>query len=110
MVISGDTTTSDNLITLAKGADILLHEVVDLDWTKSLGSSPQQLQHLSESHTDVNLVGRIAAACGVETPVLAHIVPDGDEVADETWQTKAQQRFGGEVIVGRDLMEIPIGA
>lgn len=110
VVFSGDTTVTDNLVTLAKGAKILLHEVIDLDWVKSLDASPTQVTHLSESHTDVDLVGGIAEACGVETLVLTHIVPDGDQVSDDTWHEKAQQGFSGEVIVGRDLMSIPLAA
>ena len=109
VVFSGDTTVTDNLVTLAKGADILLHEVIDLDWARSLDSSPQQIQHLSESHTDVNLVGGVAEACGVRTLILTHIVPDGDEISNATWQQKAQQGFSGQVIVGQDRLEIPVG-
>lgn len=109
VVFSGDTTVTDNLVTLARGADLLLHEAIDLDWAKALDSSPEQLTHLSESHTDVDLVGAIAEACGVPTLVLTHIVPDSDQVSDDTWRAKAQQGFSGEVIVGRDLMTIPLG-
>src|ERR1700730_6008705 len=36
VVISGDTNRNANLIELAKGADILIHEAIDLDWARSL--------------------------------------------------------------------------
>jgi ribonuclease BN (tRNA processing enzyme) len=109
VVFSGDTTVTDNMITLAQGADILVHEAIDLDWVASLQSSPTQMEHLQGSHTDVNLVGGIAEAAGVKTLVLNHLVPEGAEVADTTWHSKAQQGFSGTVIVGTDLLAIGVG-
>ena len=88
----------------------MVHEVIDLDWVASLSSSPTQLEHLRESHTDVDDVGAVAEAAGARTLVLTHLVPDGDEVSDETWRTKAQVGFSGEVIVGTDLTAIGVGS
>jgi ribonuclease BN (tRNA processing enzyme) len=110
VAFSGDTTVDPNFVTLAKGAEIVVHEVIDLDWVASLSSSPTQLDHLRQSHTDVDEVGAIAEATGARTLVLTHLVPDGDEVSDETWRSKAQQGFSGEVIVGTDLAVIGVGA
>lgn len=54
-------------------------------------------------------VGAVAEACGVRTLVLTHLIPSGNQISDETWQEQAQQDFSGEVIVGRDLLTIPVG-
>jgi ribonuclease BN (tRNA processing enzyme) len=68
VVISGDTNRNANLIELAKGADILIHEAIDLDWARSLfpaQRTPAQdakLRHLLEAHTGAHDLGSIAGA------------------------------------------------
>lgn len=106
---SCDTTVTENLVTLAQGADILIHEVVDIDWMRARGGSERFLEHVAQSHTDVNQVGAVAEACGVQTLILTHLIPSGDQIPDESWKEKAQQGFSGEVIVGRDVTTIPVG-
>lgn len=80
VVISGDTAPSRNLIALAENADLLLHEVIDLDaMLASLPPGPTRggiEEHLRESHTPHDLVGQVAADAGVAALVLHHIVPN----------------------------------
>ena len=80
VTISGDTRPSDDLVALAKGSDLLLHEVIDLDWLHSYatrdGVPPALVNHLLQSHTadrsyedhgeSVRGVGRIAAEADVK--------------------------------------------
>lgn len=64
VTVSGDTTVSQNLIALAQGTDYLVHEVVDPAWVESVAATlpPQMaaplIQHLIESHTTIEQVGR----------------------------------------------------
>ncbi|MDR7304315.1 ribonuclease BN (tRNA processing enzyme) [Haloactinomyces albus] len=110
VVFSGDTTRCDNVVRLARGADVLVHEVIDLDHYADQDMPPKKREHLRKSHTDVNEVGELAAAAGVRTLVLDHLVPaDVTAVSDREWKRKAQQGFEGEVVVGRDPMEIAVG-
>ena len=109
VVHSCDTAITENLVTLARGADVLIHEVFDLDFTRSLNASERFLEHIIQSHTDVKAVGAVAEACGVQTLILTHLIPSGDQVPDAEWLAKAQEGFSGDVIVGRDLMTIPVG-
>lgn len=111
IVISGDTTPSDNLIRLAQGADVLVHEalyVPAIDRLVARVASAARLKaHLIASHTAVEDCGRVAAAAGVRTLVLSHLVPaDDPSVTDRMWLDAATAHFKGEVIVGKDLMEI----
>jgi len=111
IVISGDTTPSDNLIKLAKGADILIHEVIHKQSLAKLMSripnADRLLEHIVASHTTVEDVGKVAKAAGVKTLVLTHFVPvDDPSVTDEMWRGPAKASFDGEVIVGKDLMEL----
>ena len=63
--------------------------------------------HLLASHTSVEDCGRIAAAAGVRTLVLSHLVPPDDPlVTEQMWADAARVHFKGRIVVGRDLMEI----
>ncbi len=110
IVISGDTNYSDSVVTLAQGADVLVHEVVSRAfWERPNASQPPDVvRHILASHTDAPDVGRVAAAAGVGTLVLSHFVPtEGpDAPSDDEWIAGVRQHYKGRVIVGRDLMEI----
>ncbi|MEE4025781.1 MBL fold metallo-hydrolase [Gordonia sp. PKS22-38] len=110
VVVSGDTTITPNMVTLARGADVLVHEVIDLNVVRNAGGlSPEQIQHHERAHSDVTRVGTVAAKAGVKTLVLNHLAPGTKEVPDLLWLTQAQRGFRGRVIVGNDLMRIPVG-
>ncbi|WP_405912937.1 MBL fold metallo-hydrolase [Streptomyces sp. NBC_00963] len=111
VVFSGDTALSDNMVRLARGADILVHEVIDLDFYRnSTGYSEALLHHMAAAHTDVTEVGPLARRCGVHTLVLTHITPaDTFLVPHDSWRRRAQQGFHGRVLVGNDLDRIRLG-
>jgi len=81
IVISGDTRPSQNLVKLAQGADILVHEVMHLPSLDQLIATKPNAktlrEHLLASHTTTEQVGRIATEAGVKTLVLSHFVPGG---------------------------------
>jgi len=111
IVISGDTRPSDNLIRLARGADVLVHEVMYMPGLERLiASEPNAAtlrQHLLASHTTAEEVGRVATEAGVKTLVLSHFVPGGAPVIpDQVWFDAVRPHFTGSLIVGRDLLEI----
>jgi ribonuclease BN (tRNA processing enzyme) len=111
VVFSGDTTYSDNLIRLAQGADVLVHEVMYLPaletMLKTIDNAPTLLDHLLKSHTTTEQLGRVAAAAKVKTLVLSHFVPGGDaSITDAMWTEKVKEHFDGRIVVGRDLMVV----
>ena len=111
IVFSGDTRPSAALVELARGADVLVHEVMYLPALERLIASEAQAarlrQHLLDSHTTTEQVGRLASEAGVKTLVLSHFVPGGDaSLTDAVWREAVAPHFSGELIVGRDLMEI----
>jgi ribonuclease BN (tRNA processing enzyme) len=111
IVISGDTARSDNLVKLARGADVLVHEALWLPAVDRIVARDQNAralkEHLLASHTAVEDCGRVAQAAGVKTLVLSHLAPGGDAtITDELWMNAARQHFQGRIIVGKDLMEI----
>ncbi|PLP98510.1 MBL fold metallo-hydrolase [Cupriavidus pauculus] len=106
VVFSGDTSPDPNLIRLAQGADVLVHEVIDTAWVDALYPKPRsaaqeaKAHHLVHAHTAASDVGAIAEAAHVKTLVLSHLAPaDSDP---RRWSA-ARQGFSGKVIVGRDL-------
>jgi ribonuclease BN (tRNA processing enzyme) len=111
IVISGDTRPSANLIRLAQGADVLVHEVMYLPGIERLVSSEPNAaslrEHLLASHTTTEQVGRVATEAGVRTLVLSHFVPGGaPAISDEIWRNAVRPFFSGNLIIGRDLLEI----
>lgn len=111
IVFSGDTRPSAALVELARGADVLVHEVMYLPALERLIASEAQAarlrQHLLDSHTTTEQVGRLASEAGVKTLVLNHFVPGGDaSLTDAVWREAVAPHFKGELIIGRDLMEV----
>lgn len=106
IVISGDTGPSPNLITLAKGADVLLHEVIDNAWIDTVYKDREGVaQHLREAHTSTSLLGGIAEEAGVSTLVLHHLVPANPPL--ERFLT-ARNGFSGNFHIAADLDVIPL--
>jgi ribonuclease BN (tRNA processing enzyme) len=112
IVVSGDTTFSPNLVRLARGADILVHEVLDARFMTAraeAGSRPgAMLTHLLRSHTPLDQVGGVAEEAGVGKLVLTHFIPSLDGIPEQRWADGAAAGFGGEVVVGRDLLEVEL--
>jgi ribonuclease BN (tRNA processing enzyme) len=106
IVISGDTRPSDALVRLAQGADVLVHETLYAPAAPGAPGSALR-KHVIESHTTVEDAGRIATRAGVKTLVLSHFVPAEDPpITDEQWLAAARQTFAGQIVVGRDLLEL----
>lgn len=110
-VISGDTRPSPALVELARDADVLVHEVMHVPSIEALIAREQNAatlrEHLLASHTTTEQVGRLATEAGVKTLVLSHFVPGGYPfVSDDVWYDAVRPHFAGNLIVGRDLLEI----
>src|SRR5512138_1022744 len=111
IVISGDTTPSDNLIKLAKGADVLVHSVLFVPAVDRLVARVPNASALKASiiahQTSAEDAGRVARDAGVKILVLSHLVPaDDPRVTERMWIDAARTHFSGTVIVGRDLLEV----
>jgi ribonuclease BN (tRNA processing enzyme) len=111
IVVSGDTRESDEVVKLAVGADVLVHEVMLAERVRELVRNLPNGEALARSiishHTTAEQVGRVAAAARVKTLVLSHFVPAEDpDVPDADWVAPVRRHYSGRIIVGRDLMEI----
>ena len=112
VVISGDTAYSPELIELARGADVLVHEILYLPALESLltraaRNATRVREHLLASHTMPEDVGRVATQAGVKTLVLSHLIPGQDpSITDAQWAEGVRRQFSGRIVVGKDLLEI----
>lgn len=111
IVISGDTGPSSALVELARGADVLVHEIMlesAIDGLIRNAPDARTLKaHLLASHSTGEQVGRAATAAGVKMLVLSHFVPGGAPfIADDIWLAAVRPHFAGKIVVGRDLMTI----
>ena len=117
VVFSGDTGPCENVVRLAAGADILVHEVIDLDALLGKISTLSNFEvvraQLGRSHTPIEAVGDIAARAGVGTLVLSHLVPGEGTHSPEEWEQLVRDsapEFTGDVVCAVDLDELPIGS
>lgn len=61
---------------------------------------------ISNNALTVEQAGEVAQAAGVKTLVLTHFVPGNDAVPEQVFVEQARKSFTGEIIAGRDLLEI----
>jgi ribonuclease BN (tRNA processing enzyme) len=110
IVFSGDTGRCPALTEFARGADVLLHEVIDLALVENrlrralpAPAVDAVMRHMVEEHTTAEDVGRLAEAAGVRQLVLTHVIPGGDE-PDAVYTDAVKRNYKGPVTVARDLM------
>jgi ribonuclease BN (tRNA processing enzyme) len=116
IAFSGDTTPLEAVATMAKGADMLVHEAMYVPAIEKYlrdriaKGFPVKfgpfMAHMKADHSPVEDVGRIAQEAGVKTLVLSHLTPGIDSISDDAWRAPAAKYFKGEIIVGKDLMVV----
>ena len=103
IVFSGDTTVNEDLIAFALDADVLVHQVADLDYLERHGFSGATLERIAALHTDVSEVGSVAERARVHELILNHYLPaEPDAVTDTEWTERAGRGFRGTTIAGSD--------
>lgn len=106
ITLSGDTRESDNLVNLAQGTDVLIHEAINVRGVDMPGALRD---HLLESHVEVQKVGAVAERAGAKQLVLSHIAGSAVDPLDPVqWKKWAQIGYGGPVTIGHDLQEIVV--
>lgn len=116
IVFTGDTGESTAVETLARGADVLVAEVLDPDdvvalaqrrgtWQKMTATEQAGLaRHLRASHLTPEQVGQLAAAAGVGEVILTHLVPTPDPVHDDArYVERVRATYHGPVVLAEDL-------
>lgn len=111
MVFSGDTRRVDALADFAEGADVLVQDACafreavpnpdePVVWDRLTEAlSEDHFETLRRTHCDPTDAAEIAAAAGVETLALTHLLPYRDA---DAMRAEAAESFDGRVVVAED--------
>ena len=97
IVYSGDTRPTEELVELARGADVLIHEATFIDELKDRAAE--------DGHSTAAEAAETAREAGVKTLVLTHVssrYPDPGVLLGEA------KKVFGDVVVAEDLMELEV--
>jgi ribonuclease Z len=105
VVLSGDTRVSENLIRHARGADVLIHEVIDPDALRARRDLPsaEVVAAIIAHHTTPEQAGEVFSRVHPRLAVYSH-APNNERVLAQTRTTYAGPLQGPE-----DLLTIVIG-
>jgi len=105
IIISGDTTYSENLIKHAKNADILIHEIAAA--SKTLLDRNNRLQKIMAYHSDPEHLAQSLIKIQPKYTILNHVLLFG--ISEKEVLEKLKAKFDGQVYFGKDLLKISIG-
>jgi ribonuclease BN (tRNA processing enzyme) len=116
IVYTGDTGPSPAVAELARGADLLVSEMIDIDGTladirRASPNMPAAAMalletHLRTHHLTPEELGDLASAAEVKAVVITHLsAPDLTGARELDYLARLRSRFAGPAIVGRDLEE-----
>lgn len=111
---TGDTGICKTVESLARGVDLLVGEMMDIDLTMSRvrATNPQMPeeriamigQHLSEHHLNAEQLGNLAAAAGASHVVAVHFAPGFiTPETSPTYEARMAAVFPGRVSMSQDL-------
>ena len=105
IVISGDTTYSENLIKHANNVDLLIHEIaaanVDL-----LARNPR-LQKIMAYHTTPQQAALVFKATQAKAALYTHVLLFGTD--EQSVLETTRSTYNGDVRIGHDLMKVGVG-
>lgn len=112
IVVSGDTSRSDHVITAARGADLLVHEALSPRLNRVLHNAAAQngrenvaaiFNDILDYHTSPAEAGAVAAQARVGALALTHLIPQTPLPGlTDLFVREARRNFGGPVYAMRD--------
>ncbi len=116
VVISGDTKAIPKMVEMSKGADILVHEAVNMAMLENPRRMLQQsdprraamLEDMISHHSSTLDIAAIARNAGVKKLVLTHLVPSiaPTDAAERVFAQGMSEIYTGPIVVARDGMKI----
>lgn len=113
IIYTGDTGPSEKVTQLAKGADMLVTEMIDLDNTLAQMDrrvrhiSPEEkarmAEHLTRHHLSTQAIGQMAASAGVGKVVVTHIAGGAAQGAEPAYREQIGRLFKGPVVIAKDM-------
>jgi ribonuclease Z len=111
VVISGDTKKNELLTKMSKDCDILVHEVMLMDFQKMLSKANKEIGNdrrakiitdIQNYHTSAEEVAEIATTANVKKLVLNHLAPAPDNKRFKRMYMKQLEGFKGEKALAED--------
>ncbi len=117
IVYTGDTGPSENVVELAKGADVLVSEMMDIPFIienikRTNRSNPNPVpdaalegvfQHLRDHHVTAVQVGEMAEQAGVAEVIVTHFAGKEDPASLDKYKSDIASSFGGDITIAKDL-------
>jgi ribonuclease BN (tRNA processing enzyme) len=113
IVYTGDTGPSEALERLAQGADLLVTEMIDIEFTKrniarrapdmDAKTLADMTTHLTEHHLTTEQIGALARRADVKKVVVTHIAGGAEPGGSVRYEREIGQVFDGPVTVANDL-------
>lgn len=105
IVYSGDTSVSENVLSNARDADILIHEVIAM--SDKIYEKNKKLRDVAATHTTVKQLISILKKTKPKLTILNHALLFG--VSEKSVLEKIKKDYKGEVIFSYDLMSLDVG-
>jgi ribonuclease Z len=111
VVISGDTVASDSVLDQARGADVLVHEVLQTKIIKRFEAGAKErglsgiakiMHDIPDYHTTPEEAAALASEAGVKYLLFYHVVPPLPKFFDKALLGDARDHFDGPIKVGQD--------
>jgi ribonuclease Z len=113
VVLSGDTTYAPNLVSNAKGVDLLIH-CLAIASRRLEAAAPDYVNHFYEYLANPEMIGRILNEVHPRDAVFSHIslYSRGDipRATEEELNARVKAAYEGLFILGQDLMSFTISA
>lgn len=122
VTISGDTTYHKNLVKVAKGSDLLLHEALNMEMVQTMEKAAEKrgmssvekiFFDIQDYHTSPVDAARAARESGSRALVLTHIVPIlPSRILHGLFTKGMDDEYDGPITVGTDglLFSLPAGS
>jgi ribonuclease Z len=112
VLISGDTRFSENLISYAKGVDVLIHEVIAI--REDVLATSRLARNIVNYHTTPEDAGKVFSQAKPRLAVFTHVAippvdPSKPPLTTEDIINRTKKFYAGQLTVGEDLMVIEIG-
>lgn len=119
VVISGDTRYAPNLVKHARDADILIHEVLNVDMMQTIsgalrkhggGIDPERMNLIISVHTPTDELAELATEASVGRLVLTHLIPPipASGFVEAEFTAGMDKLYDGDITVARDGMRIDL--
>jgi ribonuclease Z len=102
VVLSGDTAFSEHLIESARGADLLIHEVI------AVQDGDPDMARVTALHTSPEQAATIFSRVHPKMAAYSHILQF--DVSDSQIVTRTRRTYAGPLTLGEDLMSFDVGS